>query len=286
MIDLVERVREGTGCEVAYAWFDTGLEYKATKEHLGYLEDRYGIEIMRHKARKSIPTCCRRYGQPFLSKYVSEQMGRLQKHGFRWEDEPRDVLMERYPNCTSAIKWWTNGWTRTPEPGWFDIGRNKLLKEFVVENPPDFPISSKCCWYAKKRVAQDIDAELGNDLMMVGTRKAEGGIRSAGSTCFSKHEGGVDTYRPLFWWNDDAKAEYIDLFDIRRSDCYEVWGFKRTGCVGCPFGRKVQDELAVAERFEPNLVRAARTIFADSYEYTRRYREYVADHEGQMRLSL
>ena len=34
------------------------------------------------------------------------------------------------------------------------------------------------------------------------------------------------------------------------------------------------DDLAMAEVFEPNLVRAARKVFADSYEYTRMYREY------------
>ena len=83
MLDLVERVRGGTGCEVTYVWFDTGIEYRATKEHLEYLEDRYGIEIVRRRAEKSIPTSVREFGQPFLSKYVSENMERLQRHGFR-----------------------------------------------------------------------------------------------------------------------------------------------------------------------------------------------------------
>lgn len=31
----------------------------------------------------------------------------------------------------------------------FSINRNRFLKEFIMQNPPDFPISNKCCEYAK-----------------------------------------------------------------------------------------------------------------------------------------
>lgn len=47
MLDIIYRVDEQK--KVTYVWFDTGLEYKATKEHLKYLEDRYGIEIRRER---------------------------------------------------------------------------------------------------------------------------------------------------------------------------------------------------------------------------------------------
>ena len=76
--------------KVKYIFFDTGLEYEATKKHLEYLENKYNIEITREKAVKSIPLCCRQYGQPFLSKQVSEFISRLQRHGFKWEDRPFD----------------------------------------------------------------------------------------------------------------------------------------------------------------------------------------------------
>lgn len=72
--------------KVDYVWFDTGLEYQATKDHLKYLESKYGIEIIRQKAIKAIPLSCKIYGQPFMSKYVSEMMYRLQSHGFQWEE--------------------------------------------------------------------------------------------------------------------------------------------------------------------------------------------------------
>lgn len=43
--------------KVDYVWFDTGLEYQATKDHLKYLEGKYGIEIIRKKADKTIVNC-------------------------------------------------------------------------------------------------------------------------------------------------------------------------------------------------------------------------------------
>lgn len=36
--------------KIDYIWFDTGLEYQATKEHLEFLENKYGIKIIKYKA--------------------------------------------------------------------------------------------------------------------------------------------------------------------------------------------------------------------------------------------
>ena len=48
MMDIFERVGYPTGL-VVYAWYDTGLEYDATKRHLKYLEEKYGISIERYR---------------------------------------------------------------------------------------------------------------------------------------------------------------------------------------------------------------------------------------------
>lgn len=47
MLDLIYKVDKDK--KVRYVWFDTVLEYNATKEHLKYLENRYGIEIHRER---------------------------------------------------------------------------------------------------------------------------------------------------------------------------------------------------------------------------------------------
>ena len=83
--------------EVEWVWYDTGIEYQATKDHLLFLENKYQISIKRIKAIKPIPVSCKEYGQPFISKYVSEMLYRLQKHNFKFEDKPFNKLLEEYP---------------------------------------------------------------------------------------------------------------------------------------------------------------------------------------------
>lgn len=277
MLDILSRIDRHK--KIIYVWFDTGVEYQATKDHLDYLEQKYGIHIIRAKAVKPIPTSCKEYGQPFISKHVSEMMSRLQKHNFQWEDEPFDDLIKKYPKCRCALLWWTNGKPNTTRGySQFNIGYNKFLKEFIVAHPPTFKISSKCCEYAKKKVAHKFEKDYQCDLSIIGVRKSEGGVRSASyKNCFSDNDDKVSQYRPLFWFSNDDEVIYDKLFDISHSDCYSIYGLKRTGCVGCPFGKELNHELEVMEQYEPKLAKAAKNIFKDSYEYTRRYRQFVEE---------
>ena len=258
--------------KIIYIWYDTGLEYEATKEHLNYLEKNYSIKINCQKPSLPIPVSCKKYGVPFVSKMVSEFLYRLQKHQFQWEDGTLQELLEKYPKCKSALEWWCND---KGDESHFNIGRNKLLKEFILQNPPAFAISSKCCEYAKKKVAKQCIEQYQADLSIVGLRKFEGGIRSASyKNCFSEHLGGCDEYRPIWWYTNDDKKDYEEAFGIVHSRCYTEYGLKRTGCAGCPFGKNFEEELSVMEQFEPKLYKAAQNIFGESYEYMRRYREF------------
>ena len=147
--------------------------------------------------------------------------------------------------------------------------------------PPDFPISSKCCTYSKKKVARKFAKENDGDLDIMGIRKAEGGIRSANyktcfTDCFSDWTGKTrSSFRPIFWYTNADKKDYEQQYNIQHSRCYTEYGMRRTGCVGCPFNKHINDELAVIQEYEPKLYTAAVNIFGQSYEYTRRYREFV-----------
>lgn len=265
MLDIIHRI--DVNKKVTYVWFDTGFEYKATKEHLKYLEDKYGIEIQRKKAVQPIPACVHKYGQPFLSKFVSEQIFQLQNADFEWEDDTFENLSKKYPTHTSALKWWCNCKSTTGDI--FNISRNKYLKEFLIANPPTFRISNRCCKYAKKKVAQSVEC----DLMITGIRKYEGGIRAnIYKNCYSTNGDDRDYYRPLFWFRSSDKKEYEEVFGIRHSDCYEKWGFERTGCTCCPYSKHLEFELSETLKNEPMMYKAVNQIFKESYEYTRQYR--------------
>lgn len=263
--------------DIRFVFFDTGIEYQATKEHLNYIESKYGITIERRKAVKSIPHCCKTYGQPFLSKRVSDMIHRLQENGFQWEDEPFDVLYARYPKNKASLRWWCDNWG---DKSRFSIRQNKWLKEFMVANPPMFKISSKCCDYAKKTVAKHYQKEIGADLTITGVRKAEGGARAeAYKSCMTQYDEGTDHFRPIFWFKDKDKQEYNAACDVHNSACYTEYGLKRTGCAGCPFGQRFEDELDAIEQYEPRLFNIVNNVFGESYEYTRRYKEFVREQE-------
>lgn len=68
-----------------YIFFDTGLEWDATKRHIAETSAKYGVDIISQKPVKSIPVACKEYGVPFISKEVSDKIERLQRHGFTFD---------------------------------------------------------------------------------------------------------------------------------------------------------------------------------------------------------
>lgn len=273
IVDIMTRLERK---DIEYVFFDTGLEYKATKDHLNYLEKRYGIEIKRIRAKFPVPLAVKEVGQPFLSKQVSEYIYRLQRWNFQWEDEPYEELVKKYPRCKSALAWWCN-YKNDDNVSMFNINRNKWLKEFILENPPTFQVSSRCCELVKKRTSMENDNE--ETLNIVGIRLSEGGQRAGHKTCITY--GHQNIYRPIFWYSQTDKEEYEAFANIQHSACYTEYGLKRTGCAGCPFGRQYEFELEVLQKYEPMLYKAACNIFKESYEYTRKYRAFCRQKEEE-----
>lgn len=264
--------------KITYVYYATGMEYEATKRHLDELEEKYQIKIERVSPIMPIPTCCRKYGVPFWSKRVSEYIYRLQRHDFQWEDEPFEVLFKRYPKCKAALRWWCNEYPQKDNGSESSLNINYVpyLKEFMVANPPPVPISAKCCEKAKKEPSDKYEKEHDFDLTCTGLRKSEGGNRAISfKTCHSfASVSSIASYRPMFWLTDADKQDYKDHYGLRYSDCYEVWGMKRTGCPGCPYGKEFEQELELMQKYEPKFYRAAIKIFGASYDYTRAYLKF------------
>lgn len=294
MLDMIERIVKDEPQlrrRIHYVFWNTGIEYQATKKHLVELEKKYNITIDKRYSKVPVPLGCKKYGQPFISKYASEMIERLQSHNFDFANHGNksyEELMELYPNCKVALEWWCN---KGGKGSRFNINRFFALKEFMIENPPNFKISNKCCKGAKKDNGHDYITENGCDLMILGLRKAEDGIRSTNiQTCFTADEdGGCDSFRPLWWFSDQEKQEYKEFFEIKYSDCYEVYGMIRTGCATCVYGSRWEQELQIVKENNTKLYTAVSNIFADTYAYTRAYREYANRKkqgicEGQMTI--
>lgn len=159
MIDVIERARRGLKLPpVKYVFFNTGLEMRATKDHVRATAEKYGVEIQEVRPKIGIVTASRRYGIPFVSKIMSAGLSEWQKKGVplsiaeeydRAEDKAgkRQELRERYPRCESVINFLCccNA-AGEPRPHiQLVINSSKYMRDFVGEYPPDFPISAKCC---------------------------------------------------------------------------------------------------------------------------------------------
>lgn len=291
MIDLLERtIRAIHLPPIKYVFFNTGLEMKATKEHVRAVAEKYGVEIEECRPKVNIVTAVRTHGVPFVSKIISAGLEGWQKKGIplsiadeygQAEDkaEKRRELRERYPKCESTINFLC-GCNSAGEPRpniQLVIDSSKYMRDFISKHPPDFYISAKCCDYCKKQPAHQI--QKGYEMIITGERRDEGGLRSVPrkdntALCFGETSSGQYRLRPLYYVSDADKAWYKDYYGIRYSDAYEVYGLTRTGCCGCPISYKAVEDLEKIRPYEPNVVKAAWNIFGKSYEYRANYIAY------------
>jgi len=293
LIDVIERARQIFDLPpVKYVFFNTGLEMKATKDHVKATAEKYGVEIETVRPKVGIVQASRKYGIPFVSKIMSAGLSEWQKKEVplsvaqeydRAEDKQakRLELKERYPKCESVLNFLCCCNSKgEPRPNiQLVINSSKYMRDFIGEYPPDFKISAECCTYCKKNVAHQI--QKGYDMVITGERRDEGGMRSVPrkdntSMCFTETASGQYRLRPLYYVSDTDKAWYKDYYGIRYSDAYEVYGLTRTGCCGCPISYKAIADLELIRPYEPNLVKAAWNIFGKSYEYRQKYNAYKA----------
>ena len=291
MIDLIERTRVIFGLPpVKYVFFNTGLEMQATKDHVKETAEKYGVEIKEERPKVNIVNATRRYGVPFVSKIMSSGLSEWQKKGIplsiaqeydKASDKAakRKEMKERYPKCESVINFLCccNS-AGEPRPNiQLVINSSKYMRDFISEYPPDFKISAKCCDYCKKQIAHRVQKDY--DMVITGERRDEGGMRSVPrkdntALCFTETADGKYRLRPLYYISDSDKAWYKERYGIKYSDAYEVYGLTRTGCCGCPISYKAVDDLEKIRKYEPNVVKAAWSIFGKSYEYRMKYNEF------------
>ena len=298
LIDVVERAREIFNLPpVKYVFFNTGLEMKATKDHVKATAEKYGVEIETVRPKTNIVMASRKYGIPFVSKIMSAGLSEWQKKGVplsvaqeydQAEDKQakRAELKGRYPKCESVLNFLCCCNSKgEPRPNiQLVINSSKYMRDFIGEYPPDFKISADCCTYCKKNVAHQI--QKGYDMVITGERRDEGGMRSVPrkdntSLCFTETSSGQYRLRPLYYVSDADKAWYKEYYGLRYSDAYEVYGLTRTGCCGCPISYKAIDDLELIRPYEPNLVKAAWNVFGKSYTYRQKYNAYKAERMEQ-----
>lgn len=303
LMHLIEQVRHLYNLPpVKYAFFNTGLEMQAIKNHVKEMRNKYSVEITEYRPKKNIVIATKEYGIPFVSKIMSAGLEGVQKKSIPLSiaDEyanaddkvaKRAELKERYPGCETTINFLCCCNSKgEPRPNiQLVINSSKYMLDFIKENPIPFKVSNRCCDYCKKQVAHSVQKDF--DMVITGERRDEGGMRSVPrkdntSMCFSETADGKYRLRPLYYVSDADKAWYKDYYGIRYSDAYEVYGLTRTGCCGCSISSKAVEDLEKIRPYEPNLVKAAWNVFGQSYTYRQKYNEYKAKRRAEEKKSM
>ena len=188
MIDMIEQVRKIYSLPpVDYCFFNTGLEMDATKRHVRETAQKYGVEIREYRPKKNIVQATREYGQPFVSKIMSQGLSGVQRKGIplsiadeyaEAEDKAakRKELKERYTGCEKEINFLCccNSAGEQLHNTQIVINSSKYMLDFIRENPIPFKVSDKCCDICKKSVAHSIHK--GYEIVITGERREEGGF--------------------------------------------------------------------------------------------------------------
>lgn len=291
LLHLIESVREEFELPpVKYAFFNTGLEMKAIKQHVKDMAEKYNVEITEYRPKKNIVLATREYGLPFVSKIMSAGLEGVQKKNiplsiydeYNGADDKAakyQELTERYPGCKTTINFLCccNSKGESRPDIQLVINSSDYMLDFIKENPIPFKVSNRCCEICKKNTAHSVQKNF--DMVITGERRDEGGMRSvprkdSTSMCFSETADGKYRLRPLYYVSDKDKAWYKEYYGIRYSDAYEVYGLTRTGCCGCAISAKAVEDLEKIRPYEPNLVKAAWNVFGASYIYRQQYNKY------------
>ena len=148
----------------------------------------------------------------------------------------------------------------------------KILRyQFTDEFKEHLKISDKCCLRMKEEPLNKWAKENNKSCKMLGLMPSEGGRRSTTKCLAFKNNGKVLSFHPLAPVTKAWEEWLISEYNIKICGIYvEPYNFTRTGCKGCPFAIKLQEELDVLEEFFPAERKQCEAIWKPVYDEYRR----------------
>ena len=134
-----------------------------------------------------------------------------------------------------------------------------------------FKVSDSCCTILKKQPAEKWSKENNRQIAIIGIRAAEGGQRKNVSSCLYYQRNRLKKFSPLLVCSDSFIDNFVEVYKVELCKLYYApYNFKRTGCKGCPFNIKLQDELLTLAEFFPSEKKQCEYIFGKVYEEYKR----------------
>lgn len=239
----------GLPTTIPFVFADTLLELDATLEFVEEYEWDNKVTVY---PRKKFSQIIKEYGYPILSKvksgYLSVYHNSIRKGKDLDEVATVQKLLKKKGNGKDAL----------------------ALKHYHLLHPElDYKVSKVCCDYLKKYPFADYSLHNNMKGTITGIRVAEGGVRSqVYKSCIShrKVNNMIEVFATPIWdWSDETVDEFVKTYDVKLSRAYTVYGFKRTGCAGCPFSQNLEYDLPILKKYEPKKYKMVMALFRRMY---------------------
>ena len=257
---IIAKLIELSNLPIKLVFSNTGVELDATLDFVKKFECDW------IKPSKSMSQVVKEYGTPCLSKEKSDRLGIYHRN----IDDPL-----KYSAVNKLIY------------GTFGRLANKHMH--FLHPDLEFKPSAYCCTILKKKPFEEYMIKNDLDGYFTGVRTAEGGNRLRYTTCVQTKKiknKEVILSMPIIDWTDEVCDAFIEFYNVELSRAYTEYGFKRTGCIGCPFNLEIQKDLEVLHKYEPNKYKGAMFWFKKAYiqqkvklefddEYMKEYNEML-----------
>jgi 3'-phosphoadenosine 5'-phosphosulfate sulfotransferase (PAPS reductase)/FAD synthetase len=235
------------GNHIPRVFINTGIEYRSIVDFVKSLQEK-DERVVILPPTQNIRVVLEENGYPFKSKQHSHDLAIFQRNG-------STITSEKYlGNIESSTKF------RCP----------KLL-QFQFQNNYQLKISDKCCEYIKKKPAKQWEKENNKEIIMTGMRAEESGQRASIGCIVTDKENNLKKFHPLLVVSEEWENWFIENQQIKLCGLYyQPYGFKRTGCKGCPFSLNLQHDLDTMEKLLPNEKAQCENIWQPIYKEYRR----------------
>lgn len=194
----------------------------------------------------------------------------LENYGYPFKSKAHSEFVRRYQNSglMTSVKQYL-GIREDKEP-WSSIKScpNILRYQFT----PEYKIktSDKCCLKLKEEPIKKWKKANNKKYGILGLMQVEGGRRS-GAKCLAFRGGKLQNFQPLAPLTKEWEEWFIKEYNVEICDIYKPpYNFNRTGCKGCPFNPKLQEEINTLEKFFPDERKQCEYIWKPIYDEYRR----------------
>lgn len=254
LIKMCEEVYTIPQNAIPAVFSNTGIELGITVDFVNWVKENYYPNVHVIRPIKSFDWVMKNEGKPMKSKMKAKDL-------HQWHCGTR----------SEAILLLLLGLSSTGKFSHKHILADKDMH--LMHDDMNIIPSEKCCDWMKKKPFEKYAKENGMKGCIQGVRIAEEGARDSAVKTRLFHGGklctwvkkGVIQKAPIIDWSDTEVEEFIEKYSIPLSKAYTEFNFRRTGCMACPFGKQVDQDLEYLYYHEPNRYKAAMHWLKDVY---------------------